>query len=106
MPESRATRKARLILRMEKDRVGLFVGALAGFVVMLACAFWAHADIFETMIRVGLTFTVAYLAAFMLIHVIQMVAGPELKPKRPVLPLGPPGADQGEPVVPPGENEP
>jgi len=91
---------------MEKDRVGLVAGAFAGFIVMIACVFWVHADIFETLFRVGLTFTVAYLAAFLLVYIIQQVAGPELKPKRTAFPLGPPGADEDtRPVVPPGEGE-
>ena len=106
MPESRAARKARLILHMDKDRVGLFSGAFFGLIVFAACLFWSYADVYEIVFRVGLTFVVAYLAAFFLVHVFQSVAGPELRQKRSVRPLGPMGADDAPaPAETPGEEQ-
>ncbi|NUM52689.1 MAG: hypothetical protein HUU46_03505 [Candidatus Hydrogenedentes bacterium] len=106
MPESRAARKARLILHMDKDRVGLFSGAFFGLIVLAACVFWSYADIYEIVFRVGLTFAVAYLAAFFLVYVFQQVAGPELTPKRSIRPLGPMGLDETPgPEQPPGEHQ-
>lgn len=106
MPESKEARKARLILHMDKDRVGLVAGAFFGLVVLTACAFWSYADVYEIVFRVGLTFIVAYLAAFFLVHVFQLVAGPELTPKRSYRPLGPMGADEpSPPTETPGEQQ-
>lgn len=106
MPESRAARKSRLILHMDKDRVGLFSGAFFGLIVFAACLFWSYADVYEIAFRVGLTFMVAYVATFTLVYVFQSVAGPELKPKRSVRPLGPMGADQHEAAAEiPGEEQ-
>ena len=94
MPDKQAARKARLILHMDKDRVGMFSGAFFGFVVLLACLFWSYADVYEIVFRVGLTFIVAYVAAFFLVHIFQSVAGPELTPQRSIRPLGPMGMDE------------
>lgn len=94
MPNSPAARKARLILHMDKDRVGMFSGALFGLVVLIACLYWSYADVYEIVFRVGLTFVVAYVAAFFLVHIFQSVAGPELTPKRTIRPLGPMGMDE------------
>ncbi|MCC6795907.1 MAG: hypothetical protein IT366_12390 [Candidatus Hydrogenedentes bacterium] len=93
MPNSPAARKARLILHMDKDRVGMFSGAFFGLVVLIACLYWSYADVYEIVFRVGLTFVVAYVAAFFLVHIFQSVAGPELTPKRTIRPLGPMGMD-------------
>lgn len=100
MPETKAARKARLILHMDKDRVGLFVGAFFGLVVIAACLFWSYADVYEIAFRAGITFVIAYLAAFFMVHVFQQVAGPELAPKRSIRPLGPMGADEGSEPAP------
>jgi len=89
---------------MDKDRVGLVSGAFFGLVVLVACVLWSGAAAVEIVYRVGLTFIVAYLAAFFLVHVIQQVAGPELKPKRNMR-LGPPGADSESPPVPSGDEQ-
>jgi hypothetical protein len=97
MPEPRAARKARLILHMNKDRVGLFSGAFFGLVVLAACLFWSYADVYEIVFRVGLTFVVVYLASFFMVHIFQLVAGPELTPKRNIRPLGPMGVDDTGP---------
>jgi len=106
MPDSRAARKARLILDMDKDRVGMFSGAFFGLVVFVACQYWTHADLYEIAFRVGLTFVVAYLASFFLVHVFQHVAGPELTPKRNIRPLRPMGLDESpEPAETPGEEQ-
>lgn len=106
MPEPKAARKARLILHMDKDRVGLFSGAFFGLIVLAACLFWSQVDFFEIAFRVGLTSVVAYTAAFFLVHIFQSVAGPELKPKRNIRPAGPMGADKTpEPAEDEGEVE-
>ncbi|HRI87678.1 MAG TPA: hypothetical protein PLJ47_04090 [Candidatus Hydrogenedentes bacterium] len=106
MPDSRAARRARLILHMDKDRVGMLSGAFFGLIVLIICVVWTGADALEIVFRVGLTFIVSYVAAFFLVHVFQQVAGPELKPKRN-LRLGPPGADEkAQPdATPPGEEQ-
>lgn len=106
MPEPRAARKARIILHMDKDRVGLFSGALFGLMVLAACLFWSYADALEIAFRAGLTFVVAYAAAFFLVHVFQQVAGPELAPKRTIRPLGPMGVDEAPaPSETPGDDQ-
>jgi apolipoprotein N-acyltransferase len=71
MPISPAARKARLILHMDKDRVGMFSGAFFGLVVLIACLYWSYADVYEIVFRVGLTFVVVYVAAFFLVHIFQ-----------------------------------
>ena len=106
MPDKQAARKARLILHMDKDRVGMFSGAFFGLVVLVACLYWSYADIYEIVFRVGLTFVVAYVAALFLVHIFQSVAGPELTPKRNIRPLGPMGLDESpEPPNTSGEQQ-
>lgn len=104
MPESRAARRARLILHMDRDRVGLFSGAFFGLLVLVIGLFWTEVGLGEILFRVGLTFVVVYTATVFLVYIFQLVAGPELKPKRSLRPLGPPGADETPtPAAPPEE---
>ncbi|MBX7255158.1 MAG: hypothetical protein K1Y02_02260 [Candidatus Hydrogenedentes bacterium] len=82
-------RKARAILRLSADQLGMLAGAIIALFVMTVCFFLTHVEIMQAFLRTGLAFVITYTAVFLMVRRIQATAQGELK-------LPPPKAPEGE----------
>ncbi|MFA6242128.1 MAG: hypothetical protein WC655_14430 [Candidatus Hydrogenedentales bacterium] len=81
-------RKARILLRLSADQMGMLAGASVAFVVINICFFVTQVEVMQTFLRTGLAFVVTYASVFLMVKSIQSATRSELKLPPPQVPAG------------------
>ena len=78
-PHTKKRKRARRTLALDPDKLGLLVATSLATVVVAFCFFYRDMGGFAVVVRVLLTFAVAYVVVFLFVLVLQQVAVRELR---------------------------